>query len=83
MRQGVQCPLMEKLTEKQRQVLAFIGRHAKHYGYPPTRVEIAEQVLGGAQNANSAHEHVKALERKGYVEVMPGVARGIKVLEAE
>ena len=50
-------------------------------GYPPTRAEIA-QILG-FKSANAAEEHIKALARKGAIEVVEGASRGIRLPEHE
>ncbi|NRA25559.1 MAG: repressor LexA, partial [Oleispira sp.] len=46
---------------------------------PPTRAEIANKL--GFRSPNAAEEHLKALARKGAIEMMPGASRGIRVLE--
>ncbi|GAA4894700.1 transcriptional repressor LexA [Ferrimonas pelagia] len=50
-------------------------------GMPPTRAEIARQL--GFRSANAAEEHLKALARKGYIEIVPGTSRGIRILYSE
>jgi len=68
---------MIKLTNRQQEVLDLIKSHIDDTGYPPTRAEIA-QVLG-FRSANAAEEHLKALARKGAIEMVPGASRGIKL----
>jgi repressor LexA len=46
-------------------------------GMPPTRAEIARQL--GFRSANAAEEHLKALARKGVIDILPGTSRGIKL----
>src|SRR5215510_10622196 len=55
----------EPLTERQRQVLEFIARSIRERGYPPTLREIGEQM--GIRSTNGVNDHLKALERKGYL----------------
>ncbi|PAV25688.1 SOS-response transcriptional repressor LexA [Tamilnaduibacter salinus] len=70
-----------KLTPRQSEVLAIIRQHVEDTGYPPTRAEIAHQL--GFRSANAAEEHLKALARKGAIEMVPGASRGIRLPEAE
>jgi repressor LexA len=72
---------MEKLTSRQQQVLDLIKSHLEETGFPPTRAEIA-QILG-FRSANAAEEHLRALERKGAIEMVPGASRGIRIPEME
>jgi repressor LexA len=71
---------METLTKRQEQVLALIRRHIAETGYPPTRADIAEEL--GFRSPNAAEEHLKALARKGAIEMIPGTSRGIRLPEA-
>jgi repressor LexA len=68
---------MEKLTQRQQQVLELIRTHIDDTGYPPTRADIARQL--GFKSANAAEEHLKALARKGAIEIVPGASRGIRL----
>ncbi len=68
---------MEKLTNRQQQVLDLIRQHIDQTGYPPTRADIAREL--GFKSANAAEEHLKALARKGAIEIIPGASRGIKL----
>jgi repressor LexA len=68
---------MEKLTQRQQQVLDIIRQHIDETGYPPTRADIARQL--GFKSANAAEEHLKALARKGAIEIIPGASRGIRL----
>ena len=61
---------MEKLTQRQQQVLDVIRTHIDDTGYPPTRADIAREL--GFKSANAAEEHLKALARKGAIEVVAG-----------
>ncbi len=72
---------MIKLTARQQQVLDLIKDHIDDTGYPPTRAEIA-QILG-FRSANAAEEHLKALARKGAIEMVAGASRGIRLPETQ
>lgn len=67
-----------KLTARQQQVLDIIRSEIERTGFPPTRAEIA-QVLG-FRSANAAEDHLKALARKGAIELTAGASRGIRLL---
>jgi len=71
---------MEKLTQRQQQVLDIVRQHIDHTGYPPTRADIAREL--GFKSANAAEEHLKALARKGAIEIIPGASRGIRLPES-
>ncbi len=73
--------MVEPLTERQRQVLAFIRDALRRDGLPPTRSEIAAAL--GFRSPNAAEEHLRALARKGAIELRQGASRGIRVLEEE
>ncbi|MCY4182150.1 MAG: transcriptional repressor LexA [Gammaproteobacteria bacterium] len=68
---------MHGLTSRQGEVLAFIRGHLRETGYPPTRSEIAGHM--GFRSVNSAEEHLRALARKGAIEMSPGASRGIRI----
>lgn len=68
---------METLTNRQAQVLDLIKRHINDTGYPPTRADIALEL--GFRSPNAAEEHLKALARKGAIEMIPGTSRGIRL----
>lgn len=68
------------LTPRQSEILAFLRRRISEDGMPPTRAEIAAAF--GFRVAASAEEHLRALARKGAIELMPGSARGIRLPEA-
>lgn len=70
---------MIKLTARQEQVLGIIKRYIDDTGYPPTRAEIAQEL--GFKSANAAEEHLKALARKGAIEMVAGASRGIRLPE--
>ena len=68
---------MDELTARQAEVLQLIADFLQGTGFPPTRAEIAQQL--GFRSANAAEEHLRALERKGYIEMLPGASRGIRL----
>lgn len=72
---------MIKLTNRQQQVLDLIKQLIEETGYPPTRAEIASKL--GFRSANAAEEHLKALARKGAIEMIPGASRGIRLPVSE
>ena len=71
---------MEKLTARQQQVLSLIRSHIEDTGYPPTRADIAREL--GFKSPNAAEEHLKALARKGAIEMIAGASRGIRLPES-
>lgn len=70
---------MQPLTERQRQVLDIIRQRLIHDGSPPTRTEIAKILR--LHSSNSAEAHLKALAKKGYIELLPGRNRNIRLLQ--
>jgi len=70
---------MDELTARQAEVLQLIADFLQNTGFPPTRAEIAAQL--GFRSANAAEDHLRALERKGYIEMLPGASRGIRLRE--
>jgi repressor LexA len=70
---------MTALTDRQTEILALIRRRLAESGLPPTRAEIAAEL--GFRSPNAAEEHLKALARKGVIELLPGASRGIRLPE--
>ena len=68
---------MQALTPRQSQVLEIIRQYIRDTGYPPTRADIATEL--GFRSANAAEEHLKALARKGAIEIIAGTSRGIRL----
>lgn len=68
---------MDQLTKRQSEVLVFIDKFIRESGMPPTRAEIARAL--GFRSANAAEEHLRALSRKGAIELIPGASRGIQL----
>ena len=69
---------MRELTPRQLEILELIKRHLATTGFPPTRAEIAAEL--GFRSANAAEEHLKALARKGVIELTSGASRGIRLV---
>jgi repressor LexA len=69
---------MIKLTARQQQVVDLIRQSIEQSGFPPTRAEIAAAL--GFSSPNSAEEHLRALARKGVIELAAGASRGIRLL---
>ena len=68
---------LPKLTPRQNEILELITKAIDESGLPPTRAEIATQL--GFASANAAEEHLRALAKKGYIELTPGTSRGIRI----
>lgn len=68
-----------KLTPRQQEILDFIRNTVEVLGAPPTRAEIATAF--GFASPNAAEDHLKALARKGAINLEPGSARGIRLVE--
>lgn len=68
---------MRELTARQQEILELIKQHIAATGFPPTRAEIAQHL--GFRSANAAEEHLKALARKGVLELAAGSSRGIRL----
>ena len=70
---------MIKLTVRQQQVMDVIKSSIEATGMPPTRADIAREL--GFKSANAAEEHLKALAKKGVIELVAGASRGIRLTE--
>jgi repressor LexA len=71
---------MKALTPRQAEILQIIRDTIAETGFPPTRAEIARMLDFASPNA--AEEHLRALERKGMIEILDGTARGLRLKEA-
>jgi repressor LexA len=71
---------MRELTPRQRQVLFLIQKVMAESGMPPTRAEIAKEL--GFRSVNAAEDHLRALERKGALELLSGTSRGIRLKDS-
>ncbi|WP_110665566.1 transcriptional repressor LexA [Salinicola halophilus] len=69
------------LTARQQTVYDFIVKTMAEFGYPPTRAEIARAL--GFRSPNAAEEHLRALDRKGVIRMIPGTSRGIRLPAGE
>ena len=69
-----------KLTDRQQQILDLIREAVINTGFPPTRAEIAQKL--GFRSANAAEDHLRALARKGVIELTAGASRGIRLTDA-
>ena len=72
---------MLKLTKRQQQVLDIIKDSMRDRGMPPTRAEIAK--ILGFKSVNAAEDHLKALAKKGAIEILPSTSRGIRLVQPE
>ena len=70
---------MEDLTIRQKEILDLVREHTATSGFPPTRAEICR--IMGFKSPNAAEEHLRALERKGAIEMLPGASRGIRLTQ--
>lgn len=68
-------------TRRQTEILEFIRAQVRTSGVPPTREDIAERF--GFTSRSSAQEHLVALARRGYLVLMPGSARGIRLIDRD
>lgn len=71
---------LKPLTARQQEIFDFILECMIANGAPPTRVEIAEHF--GFRSPNAAEDHLKALDKKGHIELRSGTSRGIFITEA-
>lgn len=71
---------MSELTPRQREILKLIQEAIAESGMPPTRAEIAAEM--GFKSPNAAEEHLRALQRKGVLDLIPGASRGIQLKDS-
>lgn len=67
----------DDLTPAQNKVLKFVRNWIAKNHFPPTRAEISRGL--GFASPNAAYEHLMALQRKGVIEVIPAISRGIRL----
>lgn len=67
------------LTPRQVEILRLIEAHVEESGFPPTRAEICSAM--GFSSPNAAETHLRALERKGVIEMTSGASRGIRLTQ--
>src|SRR3546814_1424560 len=70
-------PAVDELTPRQAEILDFILRHRDEHGAPPTRAEIVTAF--GFRSPTAAEDHLRALARKGAIDLRAGASRGIRV----
>ena len=70
--------MVDGLTERQLQTLQFISEAMAERGYPPSVREICEAL--GLASSSTAHSHLQALQRKGYLRIDPTKPRAIELL---
>jgi len=71
---------MRELTPRQKEILELIQEFIAEHGMPPTRAEISRQL--GFKSANAAEQHLRALQKKGVLELLPGASRGIQLKDS-
>jgi repressor LexA len=70
--------LLSPLSPRQQQILRLISQFIARHGLPPTRADLARALR--LRNRQGIDQHLRALERKGYLRLEPGIARGIRLL---
>tara|TARA_Y100001935_G_scaffold212347_1_gene182845 strand:+ start:1959 stop:2564 length:606 start_codon:yes stop_codon:yes gene_type:complete len=66
---------MRNLTKRQEEILNLIKSHILDLGFPPTRADIANSL--GFKSPNAAEQHLRAIEKKGFIKILSGASRGI------
>ena len=66
---------MKNLTKRQEEILNLIKTHILDLGFPPTRADIANSL--GFKSPNAAEQHLRAIEKKGFIKILSGASRGI------
>jgi repressor LexA len=72
---------MHKLTARQSEILQFIQTHIEERGFPPTRLDIMRAL--GFKSPNAAEDHLRALAKKGAINLLPGASRGIQIPQTQ
>ncbi len=70
---------MKNITPRQQEILDHIRQTLRQSGVPPTIAEIADAL--DIKSTNAVRGHLQALARKGMIELLPSLARGIRLLE--
>ena len=70
---------IKSLTSRQIEILRLIESHVQQSGFPPTRAEICAAM--GFSSPNAAETHLRALARKGVIEMTSGASRGIRLVQ--
>ena len=72
---------MKNLTKRQEEILNLIKTHILDLGFPPTRADIARSL--GFKSPNAAEQHLRAIEKKGFIKILSGASRGIILNNSE
>ncbi len=72
---------MKNLTKRQEEILNLIKTHILDLGFPPTRADIARSL--GFKSPNAAEQHLRAIEKKGFIKILSGASRGIVLNDSE
>ena len=72
---------MKNLTKRQAEILNLIKTHILDFGFPPTRVDIAKTL--GFKSPNAAEQHLRAIEKKGFIKILSGASRGIVLSDSD
>ena len=72
---------MKDLTLRQKEILDLIKSHLKEKGFPPTRADISRTL--GFKSPNAAEQHLRAIEKKGFISILSGASRGIVLNQHE
>ena len=70
--------MRKSLTKKQDRIFGFVRKHVQDIGYPPTVREIG---MAFGISEKGAHDHLNAIEKKGYIRRVPKKPRAIEILE--
>ena len=72
---------MKTLTKRQTEIFNYIKEEIENNGYPPTRSEISKTF--GFKSPNAAEDHLKALKKKGVLNIVSGASRGISIVKED
>ena len=72
---------MKNLTKRQEEILNLIKSHILDLGFPPTRADISRSL--GFKSPNAAEQHLRAIEKKGFIKILSGASRGIVLNDIE
>ena len=72
---------MKNLTKRQEEILNLIKSHILDLGLPPTRADISRSL--GFKSPNAAEQHLRAIEKKGFIKILSGASRGIVLNDSE
>ena len=72
---------MKNLTKRQQEILSLIKNHILDFGFPPTRADIAKTL--GFKSPNAAEQHLRAIEKKGFIKILSGASRGIVLNDSD